>query len=163
MTKVLGREPAVFWALVAGVLLALLQLFPLPTEVAGAANALVLAAAGVLTAFAVASDKALPALAGLIQAVFALFLSLGTPVPDQIQTGILALLAAVGAFFVRQNVMPPILSSGGTLRDVLADAYDNGYQSGQDDLAVPPDVSTTDAPALPGEHADGPDFGGRLR
>lgn len=134
MNKILGREPAVFWSLVAGVLLALLQLIKMPTEVNGALNALVLAAAGVATAIAVASDKVLPALVGLVQAMFALFLSLGTPVPETTQTGILALLAAVAAFFVRFSVDAKLDSAG---ESKLEAAYQNGYQSAQDDYPVP--------------------------
>jgi hypothetical protein len=133
MKKILGREPAVFWSLVAAVLLALLQLVPMPTEVNGALNGLVLAGAGVATAVMVAADKALPALVGLVQAVFAVFLAFGTPVPETTQTGILALLASVAGFFVRSQVLVKLDGDGA---DRFQAAYTNGYQAGQDDQAV---------------------------
>lgn len=109
MSKILGREPAVFFGLVASVLLALIKFLPFTTEVSGALNAAVLALAGVATAAAVDTEKVLPALTGLTTAVFAVFLAFGTPVSESTQTGILALLAAVGAFFVvRPNVTAPV-------------------------------------------------------
>ena len=139
MKSIFGREPAVFWSLVAGVILALLQLVHMPTEVNGALNALTMAAAGVLTAAMVATDKLLPALVGLVQAVFALFLSLGTPVPETTQTGILALLAAVASFFVRQQVGARHDASGA---DRLETAYQNGYERGADDSVPVPAEKT---------------------
>lgn len=117
MHKIFGREPAVFWSLVAGLVLALLQLIPMPTAVNGALNAVTLAAAGLVTAAMVATDKVLPALVGLIQAVFALFLALGTPVAETTQTGILALVAAGAAFFVRGQVDAKVLPNGSTDSD----------------------------------------------
>lgn len=133
MKKILGREPAVFWSLVAAVLLAVLQLVPMPHAVNGALNGVVLAGAGVATAVMVSVDKVLPALVGLVQAVFAVYLAFGTPVAETTQTAVLALLAAVAGFFVRQNVYPRLDSNQD---DRLAAAYDNGYHAGQDDHAV---------------------------
>lgn len=139
MKKILGREPAVFWSLVAAVQLALLQLWPMPHAVNGALNGVVLAGAGLATAAMVSVDKVLPALVGLVQAVFAVYLAFGTPVAETTQTGVLALLAAVAGFFVRQNVEAPVdaygLSTAG-VHDRLTAAYDNGYHAGQDDQAV---------------------------
>ncbi len=134
--KILGREPAVFWALVAGVVLALLQLIPMPSEVNGALNAAVLAAAGLVTAAMVATDKVLPALVGLIQATFAVFLAFGSPVPETTQTGILALVAAVASFFVRQNVVAPVDDGGDTIGDRVHQAYQRGFEQASDQ-AVP--------------------------
>jgi hypothetical protein len=83
----------------------------------------------------------LPALTGLVQAVFAVFLALGTAVPDTTQTGILALLAAAGAFFVRQNVVAPVPSGALPLAsEQLIGAYDRGFEDGQDQAAAPADV-----------------------
>lgn len=133
-TKILGREPAVFFALLAGILLAVIKFVPLATEVSGALNAAVLAGAGFATAATVSAEKALPALVGLVQAVFAVFLAYGSPVDESTQAGLLALIAAVGAAFVRQNVYAPVNVDH---LDVLArveSAYDNGYQAGQDDM-----------------------------
>lgn len=104
MRLILGREPAVFWAMTATLLQALLLLFPLSDDVHGAANAVILAVAGFATAAMVSVDAALPALTGLIKAVFALVLAFGISLPDTTQVGILAVVTALGAFFVRQNV-----------------------------------------------------------
>lgn len=115
MPKILGREPAVFWALVATLAQAVLLLFPLTGEVQGAANAAILAAAGFLTAAMVSVDAALPALTGLIKAVFAVILAFGVDFPDTTQVGILAVVTAIGAFFVRQNVEAKVGPTPGRL------------------------------------------------
>lgn len=132
--KILGREPAVFFALVAGILLAVIKFVPFTPEVSGALNAVVLAGAGFATAATVSAERALPALVGLVQAVFAVFLAYGSPVPESTQTGILALIAAVAAFFVRQNVEAPRDIDGATRDEQRAAAFQNGYQAGQDDM-----------------------------
>jgi hypothetical protein len=105
MRLILGREPAVFWAMVATLAQAVLLLIPgVDVEVQGAANAVILAVAGFLTAAWVSVDAALPALTGLIKAVFALILAFGVNLPESTQVGILAVVAGVFAFFERQNV-----------------------------------------------------------
>jgi hypothetical protein len=122
--------------------------------VAGALNAAVLAAAGLATAALVDTDKVLPALVGLVQATFAVFLAYGSPVAEHTQAGILALIAAAAAFFVRQNVDAP-LSSGGT---TLADATDNAYNTGWNDH-----LRSNQPTPVTGQHAaDGPDFAGEF-
>lgn len=143
-SKILGREPAVFFGLCASVLLALIQFLPAGRpELFGALNALVLAGAGFMTAAWVSAEKALPALVGLVQAVFAAFLAYGSPVPESTQTAILALIAAIVAFYVRGQVVASVSSEGGNRIQAAANAaYDNGYQSGQDDM-----VYDQDAPA----------------
>ena len=141
--KIFGREPAVFFALLAGILLAVIKFVPFTTEVSGALNAVVLAGAGFATAATVSAEKALPALVGLVQAVFAVFLAYGSPVPESTQTGLLALIAAVMAFFVRQNVYAPRNSDGLLFGTRLGEAYENGYQAGQDDM-----MSTQDDEAV---------------
>lgn len=141
--KIFGREPAWVFAFVASVLLALIQFANVPTDLAGALNAVVLAGAGFATAATVSAERALPALVGLVQAVFAVFLAYGSPVDESTQTGILALIAAISAAFVRGNVEAPRdaygLSTKG-VHDRLTAAYDNGYQAGQDDLTADPNA-----------------------
>jgi hypothetical protein len=129
--QILGREPAVFFALVASLLLALIRFLSVPEAAVGALNGAVLAAAGLATAVTVASEKVLPALVGLVQAVFAVFLAYGTPVPETTQTAILGLIAAGAAFLVRGQVSAHLDNA---LDGRLQSAYDNGYQSGQDFL-----------------------------
>lgn len=130
--KIFGREPAVFFALVAGILLAVIRFVPFTPEVSGALNAAVLAGAGLATAATVSAERALPALVGLVQAVFAVFLAYGSPVPESTQTGILALIAAGASFFVRGNVLARLDADGQSWEARLTDsthaAYDNGYR-----------------------------------
>lgn len=109
--KILGREPAVFWGLVATVAQALLLLLDLDPGVQGAANAVLLGIAGFLTAASVSVDAALPALTGLLKAAFALILALGVDLPSTTQVAILAVVTAVGAFFVRQQVVAKVQPS----------------------------------------------------
>jgi hypothetical protein len=105
---ILGREPAVFWAMVANLAMALLLLVPGNEEVHGALNAAVLALAGFLAAVWVSVDAALPRLTGVIKAIFAVVLAFGVHVPDAQQVGILAVVSTALAFFVRGNVTPEI-------------------------------------------------------
>lgn len=133
-SKILGREPAVFFALAASVLLAVIQFVNVPDTISGALNAAVLAGAGFATAAMVSAERALPALTGLVQAVFAVFLAYGSPLAESTQTGILALIAAVGAYFVRQNVYAPINVDHLDVSARVESAYENGYQSGQDEM-----------------------------
>lgn len=111
MRTIFGREPAVAVEMLGSVALALLLLIPMEDAVRGTANAVVLALAGFITALLVAADKALPALTGVIKAVFALVLALGMDLPDTTQVGILAVVGALGAFFVRQQVVAPVPQS----------------------------------------------------
>jgi uncharacterized membrane protein len=97
MTRIFGREPAVAVEMLGGVALALLLLIPMSDEIRGVSNALV------------------PALKGVITAVFALVLALGVDLPDATQVGILAVVSAVGAFFVRTQVTAPQAPATGGL------------------------------------------------
>jgi hypothetical protein len=106
--RILGREPAVFFSMAATVVMAGLLLFPISEEVHGYVNAVVLALAGLLTAAFVSVDAAVPALTGLLKAVFALVLALGMDVPEATQVGILTLVTAVAAFFVRSQVVAKV-------------------------------------------------------
>jgi hypothetical protein len=128
---IMGREPAVFFGLVAAILLAIVRLVGLTDPVAGAANAVILAAAGVTTAlFLEKLDAVLPTIVGLVQAVFALLLAYGSPLPESTQTGILALITAGAAFLVRQNVTAPISAS---VPDAVNDAWHLGREAGSDE------------------------------
>ena len=154
MNKIMGREPAVFFGLIAGLALAIIQLANVTDPLAGALNAVVLAAAGLATAAVVDVDKVLPALIGLTTATFAVFLAYGSPVPENTQAGILALIAAGAAFFVRQNVVAPVSAGVSTAENK---AWHLGRQAGFEES------SDANIPAeAPGEHSDGPDFTGRL-
>lgn len=106
--KILGREPAVFWTAVATAVNALLLLVPWSDEQHGAVNATVLLVAGVATALSVSAEAALPLLAGVIKAVFAVVLAFGLEVPAATQVAVLAVVSAGVAFFVRTQVTAPV-------------------------------------------------------
>jgi hypothetical protein len=102
--KIAGREPAVFFGMVASVLMALALLLHLNTDVQSLVNAAILALSGLAAASFVSLDAALPALVGLLKAVFALIVGLGGHLPDNTQVAILAVVTAVAAFWVRTQV-----------------------------------------------------------
>jgi len=179
MKQIIGREPAVFFGLIAGLVLAVIQLVNVTDPLAGALNAVVLAAAGLATAAVVDVDKVLPALVGLITATFAVFLAYGSPVPESTQTGILALVTAAAAFFVRQNVVAPVTITGSPARELAlkearragylfgieeeADsAYDRGLRDGANDPSSVLNSVPADDDVPVAEHSDGPDFPSRL-
>ena len=108
MRNIFGREPAVFWAMAATLANALFLLAPWSDEVHGAVNAFVLILAGFLTASWVSLEKALPLLAGLIKGIFAIVLAFGLDVSAPTQVAILAIAAAVSAFFIRTQVVAPV-------------------------------------------------------
>lgn len=101
---IVGREPAVFWAMLATLLQAVSLGFGLPDTVQGLVNAVLVAAAGFATAAMVSVDAAFPAFAGLLKAVLALLLGFGIHVPDRWQVMVMATLTALSAFFVRTQV-----------------------------------------------------------
>lgn len=106
--KIFGREPAVAFAMLATLLQALVLFFNLSPEMQSLVNAALLAAAGFATAATVSVDQALPALVGVIKAVFAVVLGFGVDVPSTTQVAVLAVVTALGAFFVRQQVTAPV-------------------------------------------------------
>jgi hypothetical protein len=111
--KILGREPAVVIALVATLLQVLASLgFGPNAVVQGAVIAVLTAAAGVVTAFKVHSDKALPALLGAAQAGFALLLALKYNVDADVQVAVAAAISAAFALFVRTQVTAPVGPAG---------------------------------------------------
>lgn len=66
-----------------------------------------MAVGGFLTAASVSAEKALPALIGVVKAVFALVIVLGVGLNPSLEVGIIMVISAVGAAFVRQNVVAP--------------------------------------------------------
>lgn len=118
MRLIWGREPAVFWGLVATLLQSIALLLPINAATQGAVNAATVALAGFLTAAMVSVDAALPALVGLIKALFALLMAFGTHIAEPTQVGILAVVTALGAFFVRQQVVAKVGPNLNNLREV---------------------------------------------
>lgn len=107
--KIFGREPAVFFAMIGSVLYAVSLFFNLSPDAQGWVNAVIVALAGFATAAFVSVDAALPALVGLLKAVFALVIGLKIQMPDYTQVAILTLVTAVGAFWVRTQVAAKVL------------------------------------------------------
>jgi hypothetical protein len=118
MRTIFGREPAVFFETLVAVALGVLLTFRMEPTVLGYANAAVVAVGGFLTAAFVSAEKALPALIGVIKAAFALILGLGVALPVNLETGIIAIVSAIGAFYVRQQVDAPVpkAATSGQLR-----------------------------------------------
>lgn len=99
------REPVQ----IAGLFAALIQilsslLLPLTSEQQGAVNAVVVTALGFIAAASVSEEKALPAVAGLIQAVLACALAFNVHLNPQVESSVMAFVAALTAFVVRPQV-----------------------------------------------------------
>ena len=111
--KILGREPAVFFGLVAAVIQLLsVTLIHWDIDTQGVINAVVVALAGFLTAWAVSAEATFAALTGLLKASFALMLAFGLHVDPNLQTAVMVAVTAVGAFWVRAHVDAAIARDG---------------------------------------------------
>lgn len=106
--RIFGREPAVLIEMLVSVALGVLLTTPLEASTLSYANAVAVAAGGVLTAVFVKGDQALPALIGFIKAVFALVIGLGVVLPVNLETGIIAIVSAIGTAYVRTQVIAPV-------------------------------------------------------
>lgn len=110
--KIFGREPA----LILGLIASAIQLFsavilPLSVEQQGVLNAVAVAVMGLVTAIAVSSDKAAPAVVGLVQAVLACALAFGLALSPDTQGAIMAFVSAAVSLFVRTQVVAPVPAS----------------------------------------------------
>jgi len=111
--KILGREPAVFFGLVAAVIQLLsVTVTHWDTDTQGVINAVVVAVCGFLTAWAVSAEATFAALTGLLKAAFALMLAFGLHVDAPTQTAVMVAVTAVGAFWVRSHVDAAIARDG---------------------------------------------------
>jgi hypothetical protein len=114
---IFGREPAVWLALIA----ALVQgvsgfFFELTDTQQGVINAVAIALAGFITAWAVKGDALLPALLGIVQAVLALGVAFGAHWSPDKQSLVLILVSAAFTAFVRQQVVAPVNAAGQSVR-----------------------------------------------
>ncbi|MDI5965707.1 hypothetical protein [Streptantibioticus silvisoli] len=105
---IFGREPAV----ILGAATALLQLLSaavwhLTSGQQSAVNAVLAAVLAVVVAVMV-HDGVVAAVSGLAQAGFALLLGFGFHVAPDLETGAMALIAAVGAAWLRTQVAAPV-------------------------------------------------------
>jgi len=108
MNRVVGRDPVFTVQTVVALVLALTLFFNLSPTVQGLVTAVVVALGGVVAAFLVSAEKALPLLEGLAKAVLALIAGLGVDVPANVQAGVFALLAVVTAYWMRTQVVAPV-------------------------------------------------------
>jgi hypothetical protein len=113
---IFGREPAVFFEMLVAVALGVLTVWNPGEAVYAAGSAAAVALGGFLTAATVSAEKALPALIGVVKAVFALVVVLGVDLAPSLETGIIMVVSAVGMAFVRQNVTAPTPPAPAVLR-----------------------------------------------
>jgi nicotinamide riboside transporter PnuC len=111
--KIFGREPAAILATVAA-FIQFISLFvvELTTDQQAVLNAVVVAAFGVITSFAVSAEKGLPTLVGLAQSVIALAIGFGADFSAEQQVGLMALVTTAVGLFVRTQVVAPVAPSG---------------------------------------------------
>lgn len=105
---VLGREPAL-WAAVAKALIAVISLFiiNLTVDQQGALNAVVAVVLGIIVAFQVAAEKAVPLLVGLAEAGVYLAVAFGWDATQNQQLVLLALVGSIVAVITRDRVVGP--------------------------------------------------------
>lgn len=105
MYKIFNRDPILILGLLYTALVCA-SAFGVPITPAQqvAINAVGAAGIGVLGAFCVAKDKAVPAIIGLLKTVIALALAYGMNLTLGQQTGVMAFAGAIGAMFTRTQV-----------------------------------------------------------
>lgn len=144
-TRLLGREAVATVAVVTSAVLGALPMFGWSDQVTGAVTAAVVALAGVVSAWLVSVDRALPLLAGLGKAVIAAVATFGVHLPDHWVTGLMVLLTFVSALSTRPQVgaeQPP--------RDRLGNVVDPLAPPGPP-LFDPTKMTTADLAALRNE------------
>lgn len=108
-TAVLGREPALWLgAIAAAVQLISYLALPLTPDQQSLINAVATAVFGVIAAFMVSQEKAVPALLGCLQAIIALAIGFGAHLSPGVQTSIMTAAAAFAAFVTRTQVVAPV-------------------------------------------------------
>lgn len=111
---ILGREPALWAGLAKATILTIATfVFPLSIDQQGTLNAVVAAVLGLVVAFAVSAEKAVPFLLGLLEAIIAVAISFGANIPPTSQLVIMGLAAAVVAMFTRTQVVAPVPAEAG--------------------------------------------------
>lgn len=100
------REPALLTGLIAALVQLGLSLWTdWSTEQQGLANALVVALGGFAAAAMAGGERAAAALAGVVQSAIALALAFGFAIPPSTQVGVMALVSAVGAAWLRTQLV----------------------------------------------------------
>lgn len=109
---ILGREPAVIAHVIAAGLAVVSLAVPLSPGYQAAFNAVIVAAAGLYTAWRVNRDRLLPALTGLAQAGLGLALAYGAELSAQDQTTVVAFVAALAGLWLRGQLTAPVDRKG---------------------------------------------------
>ena len=110
MNRVFGREPA-FWLsfVAAAVALFSATVFELSVDQQGVLNAVTAAVFGVLTAWSVSAEKAVPAIVGLFKAAIAVALAFGLSLAPEVQsTALVFVEILLTGLLVRPNVSAPV-------------------------------------------------------
>lgn len=110
MNRVFGREPA-FWLAFASAFIALVSAvgWNLSVDQQGVLNASVAALFGVITAWRVSSEKAVPAIVGLFKAAAAVGLAFGLSLSPEVQsTSLVFIEILLTGLLVRPNVTAPV-------------------------------------------------------
>jgi len=129
MYKLLGREPALWVALVSSlVMMGSVFGLDLTPDRQGTINAITVALFGLLTAWFVARDGLQAAVLGFAKAVMALFISFGLQWPVEKQSAVMVAVTTIVAMFVRSTATAPIDEDGQKVseRDVLTDERSSG-------------------------------------
>lgn len=106
--KLFGREPAQWIQLASGVLVFLTPLLHLDAAQNGAVIGVLTAVFGIATGFAVSAEKAAPMVAGLIKALIALALAWRLNMSPEIQSGLMVMVEAGVAWYLRTQVVAPV-------------------------------------------------------
>jgi hypothetical protein len=106
MTKLWGREPAVWLALIAAIVMGgSTFLWHLSADRQGVINAVAVAVFGIITAASVHQGM-LAAVVGGFKAVIALAIAFGLHLTGEQQLVIMTIVTAIGATFVRTQMIP---------------------------------------------------------
>lgn len=105
---ILGREPSLFYALVAQVIALFSALvLPLTVDQQGALNGVVFFASGCVLAWKVAAEKGIALLGGVAKAVIAVGLAFGWHFSPENQSTLMLFVSTVIAFILRSQVVAP--------------------------------------------------------
>lgn len=104
MNKILayvGRESVQLAAALTGLIQVLSLALHFTSDEQGSLNAAVVLVIGALTAWSVSAEKAAPLMAGVVQAVLSVAVSFGLDLSPQVQSSIMAFVAAAVALWLR--------------------------------------------------------------
>lgn len=110
--RLLGREPAQWIQLASGVLVFLTPILGLAADQNGAVIAVITAAFGIATGLAVSAEKAAPMVAGLLKALIALALAWRLDLSPEMQAGLIVMVEAGVAWYLRTQVSAPVGANG---------------------------------------------------